>query len=61
MGSYLMLEKDDITKVGGIITRKEAMKELNATPSQFYNILNRFKPFREKYILIEMEFEDEKD
>lgn len=61
MSGYLMLEKDDITKVGGVITRKKVMEELRITQSQFYTFINRNKPFRGKYILIEMEFEDEKE
>ena len=47
--NYLLLDKDDITKVCGVVSSKEILKEL--THSQIISCLNNGKLFRNKYIL----------
>ena len=56
---YLMLDKDDITKVCGVISSREILKEM--TSSKFRSLLANGKLFRDKYILIEKEFNQEKE
>ena len=51
--NYLLLDKDDITNVCGVINSKDLSKEL--TRSQILCCLNNGKLFRDKYILIENE------
>lgn len=57
MVKYLLLDKDDITRVCGLISRQEAMKELGFTPSAFNNFIAHARLFRNKYILVEEYFE----
>lgn len=52
--NYLMLDKDDITKSYGKISKKE----LGFKEYQLVSFLNNQGIFREKYILVE---DDEKD
>ncbi len=56
--NYLMLDKDDITKSYGKISKKELLKELDFKEYQLVSFLNNQGVFREKYILVE---DDEKD
>lgn len=56
--NYLMLDKDDITKSYGKISKKELLKELGFKEYQLVSFLNNQGIFREKYILVE---DDEKD
>lgn len=58
--NYLMLDKDDITNVCGVISSKDARKELGITVSQFHTFLYLGKLFRDKYILVEDIEEKEK-
>ena len=53
-----MLDKDDITKSYGKISKKELLKELDFKEYQLVSFLNNQGVFREKYILVE---DDEKD
>lgn len=55
---YLMLDKDDITKVCGVISSKEILKEM--TSSKFRSMLINGKFFRDKYILVEKDHDDVK-
>ena len=57
--NYLLLDKDDITKVCGVISRKKLLREL--THSQIASYLNNSKLFRDKYILIEDEHKRKKE
>lgn len=52
-----MLDKDDITKSYGKISKKELLKELGFKEYQLVSFLNNQGIFREKYILVE---DDEK-
>ena len=54
--NYLMLNKDDITEVCGVISKAEVKKELALTEHQFWLFVYLGKIFREKYILVEEEF-----
>lgn len=56
MVKYLLLDKNDITHVCGVISRQEAMKELDCTPSFFNHFIDYAKLFRNKYILVEEYF-----
>lgn len=56
--NYLMLDKDDITKSYGKISKKELLKELDFKEYQLVSFLNNQGIFRGKYILVE---DDEKD
>lgn len=58
--NYLMLNKDDITEVCGVISKAEVKKELALTEHQFWLFVYLGKIFREKYILVEEEFKKEK-
>ena len=53
---YLMLDKDDITKVCGTITTKELMNELGKSLSGINAFINQGKMLRNRYILVEDEF-----
>lgn len=53
MRHYLMLDKDDITNVCGVISRKDAINELDLNEGQFANFVSLGKIFRDKYILVE--------
>lgn len=57
--NYLMLNKNDITEVCGVITRKEVVKEIGEL--ELANILTvpKLHSFRGKYLLVEENFEDE--
>lgn len=60
MARYLMLDKNDITEVCGVISRKDVIEEVGK--SEFYNILNiKNHFFREKYVLVEDIEEVEKE
>ena len=48
--NYLMLDKDDITKSYGKISKKELLKELGFKEYQLVSFLNNQGIFREKYI-----------
>lgn len=61
MTDYLMLDKDDITKVCGVISRKEAKTEMGLTESQMTRFISLGKLFRGQYILVEDEEEPEED
>lgn len=54
--NYLMLNKDDITEVCGVITKKDVEKEIGAT--QLASCLRNgyTYPYRGKYVLVEEEF-----
>ena len=54
--NYLMLDKDDITKICGIISRQQAMKELNYNHQQFENLLKGQRLFKNKFVLVEEKF-----
>lgn len=54
--NYLMLDKDDITNVCGIISRHQAMRELNYDQTQFENFMRFQKLFKGKYFLVKDEF-----
>ena len=56
--NYLMLDKDDITKSYGKISKKKLLKELGFKEYQLVSFLNNQGIFREKYILVE---DDEKE
>lgn len=56
--NYLMLDKDDITKSYGKISKKELLKELDFKEYQLVSFLNNQGIFRGKYILVE---DDEQD
>ena len=58
--NYLMLNKDDITEVCGVISKAEVKKELVLTEHQFWSFVYLGKIFREKYILVEEEFKKER-
>lgn len=58
--NYLMLNKDDITEVCGVISKAEVKKELVLTEHQFLSFVYLGKIFREKYILVEEEFKKER-
>ena len=53
-----MLDKDDITKSYGKISKKELLKELDFKEYQLVSFLNNQGIFRGKYIIVE---DDEKD
>ena len=55
--NYLMLDANDITKVCGIISRKELLKEMSIAKLQ--NLLDHpnLHPFRDKYVLVEEHFD----
>ena len=53
MRHYLLLDKDDITNVCGVISRKDAINELVLNEGQFANFVSLGKTFRDKYILVE--------
>lgn len=53
---YLMLDKDDITKVCGTITTKELMNELGKSLTGINAFINQGKMLRNRYILVEDEF-----
>ena len=55
---YLMLDKDNITKVCGSIETQELKKELNITSADVGKYVAYGKIFRGKYILIENVFND---
>lgn len=57
--SYLLLDKDDITHVCGVMSGKEILKEMTRT--QLTSCLNNGTLFRGKYILIENEFRDNEE
>lgn len=51
--NYLMLDKDDITKICGVISRKEVLKEIGM-PALKKHLVNGLEfPFRGKYVLVE--------
>lgn len=55
--NYLMLDKNDITNVCGVISRKDVLKEISN--NELTTILNlKGKCFRDKYILVEEVFKD---
>ncbi|WP_050638460.1 hypothetical protein [Candidatus Stoquefichus sp. SB1] len=54
--NYLLLDKDDITKICGIISRQQAMKELGYNDHQFKHFVDYSKIFKKKYILVEEKF-----
>lgn len=58
--NYLMLNKDDITEVCGVISKAEVKKELVLTEHQFWSFVYLGKIFREKYILVEEKFKKER-
>ena len=49
--NYLMLDKDDITKSYGKISKKELLKELDFKEYQLVSFLNNQGIFRGKYII----------
>lgn len=53
MTTYLMLDKDDITKVCGTITRKEFLEETGFSQSKASSFIMYGRVFRDKYILVE--------
>jgi len=55
---YLMLDKNNITKVCGTIETQELKKELNTTSDGVAKYVAFGKIFREKFILIEDNFSD---
>lgn len=59
MNKYLMLDKDDITKICGVVTQKELLKSM--THSQINTMLINSKPYQGKYILIEDECEKKEE
>lgn len=54
--NYLLLDKEDITNICGIISRKDAMRELGYNHNQFENFLKYQRLFKDKYVLVEEEF-----
>ena len=54
--NYLLLDKDDITKICGIISRQQVMLELNYNKTQFENFIIHQRLFKNKYILVEEKF-----
>ena len=54
---FLLLDKNDITKVCGVISKKDALKEMGA--SALHRILENGTLFRGKYYLVEEEFKAE--
>lgn len=54
---YLMLDKDDITKVCGEISDKQLYEELNFNSNQLQNYLSVGKLFRDTYVLVEKSFQ----
>lgn len=57
--NYLLLDKDDITKVCGIMSSKEILKEISN--SRLVAILqNEHEYFRDKYVLVEEVFKENK-
>lgn len=58
---YLLLDKDDITKVCGRITAKELKNEMNTSQSGVYAFVSAGKVFRDKYILVEEETKNESE
>ena len=59
MKKYLLLDKDDITQVRGVITQKELLKTM--THSQINTLLINSKPYLGKFILIEDECENKEE
>lgn len=58
--NYLLLNKNDITEVCGVVSRKELLKEM--TDGQLRHLVSFGRPYKDKYILVEEEFnEKEKD
>lgn len=53
MRNYLMLDKDDVTVSHGSISKKELLKEM--TINELNSMLNNFKLYKGKYILVEDE------
>lgn len=56
--NYLLLDKDDITKVCGVVSHQELMKEM--TYNRLQNMLGESLIYKEKYILIEDDDAEEK-
>lgn len=56
--NYLLLDKDDITFVCGIISCQQAMKELGYDNQQFENMLKGQRIFKNKYVLVEEKFSE---
>lgn len=54
--SYLMLDKNDITKICGVISRQEAIKKMNMNQWSFESFLAHEGIFMNKYILVEEDF-----
>lgn len=61
MTDYLMLNKDDITEVCGVISRKEARLEMGLSESQMTRFISLCKLFRGQYILVEDEEEPKEE
>lgn len=58
--NYLMLDKNDITNVCGVISRKDILKEIsNNDLVVILNLKGRF--FRDKYVLVEEYFNDKQE
>lgn len=58
--NYLMLDKNDITNVCGVISRKDVLKEISN--NELVVILNlKGKYFRNKYVLVEEEIEEKRN
>lgn len=53
--NYLMLDKDDITNVCGVISRKDVIKEIGEKELKYHLEYAYKRPFRDKYILVEDE------
>lgn len=51
--NYLLLDKNDITKVCGEITYKELIDELKCTKYQLHRFIFLGNIFRDKYIIVE--------
>lgn len=59
MITYLMLDKDDITRVCGTITRKEFLKDTGFSKSKANIFIMYGRIYKDKYILVE-DFQKEK-
>lgn len=58
MITYLMLDKDDITKVCGTIAKVDFMNELHFNEYEARNFIDNSHCFRDRYILVEEEKEN---
>lgn len=56
--NYYLLNKNDITKIEGIISRKELLKEMST--AKLNGLIQSGMAYKGKYILVEEEFKEEK-